>query len=109
MRILKHNQKYTIMDKSTVEKVAHLSRIAIDVENTEQYQIDLSNIFGFIDQIDQALSGESLEDIQPLNHPLEIQQRLREDVITESNDRDNLMQNAPQQEDGLFLVPTVIE
>jgi len=48
-------------------------------------------------------------DIKPLAHPLEATQRLRPDTVTETNDRENFQQVAPQTENGLYLVPKVIE
>ncbi len=48
-------------------------------------------------------------DIKPLAHPLEATQRLRPDTVTETNDRENFQQVAPQTENGLYLVPKVLE
>jgi aspartyl-tRNA(Asn)/glutamyl-tRNA(Gln) amidotransferase subunit C len=93
------------MDATTVKKVAHLARIEINEDNINQYQDDLSNIFSMIDRL-EALE---IHDIEPLNHPLEMTQRLRQDTVTENDQREQLMQNAPEKADGMFLVPTVIE
>lgn len=99
------------MDKETVIQVAHLARIDIDEAKINDYQQDLSSIFNMIDQLDSALakSGVDIDDVQPLNHPLELIQRLRADAVTAQNNRSELMKNAPEQKDNLFIVPTVID
>lgn len=99
------------MDTTTVKNVAHLARIAIDDDNISDYQQDLSAIFTMIDQLDTALakSDVHIDDLQPLNHPLELIQRLRDDVVTAQDHRSELMKNAPEQKDNLFIVPTVID
>lgn len=88
-----------------VQKIAFLSRLSIKEENTEQYSQDLSGILDFVEQMDAA----NVEDIEPMAHPQDALQRLREDAVTETNQRDKLMANAPLQQAGLFLVPKVID
>jgi len=66
---------------------------------------DLSSIFGLVEQMNAAAT----DDIEPMAHPQDTMQRLREDVVTETNQRDKLLSNAPLQEDGLFLVPKVLD
>ncbi len=65
----------------------------------------LSRIVDFVDQLSQAdTSG-----VVPMAHPLDQAQRLRPDAVTETNDRDNVQQNAAEVADGMYLVPKVIE
>jgi len=66
---------------------------------------NLSSIFGLVEQMNAAAT----DDIEPMAHPQDTMQRLREDVVTETNQRDKLLSNAPLQEDGLFLVPKVLD
>jgi aspartyl-tRNA(Asn)/glutamyl-tRNA(Gln) amidotransferase subunit C len=65
----------------------------------------LSAILAFVEQ----LNAVDTSGVTPLAHPLEATQRLRPDVVSEPNDRDNFQSVAPQTEDGLYLVPQVIE
>ena len=101
----------TLTDQDVV-RMARLARIA--VADTQQADVlnDLNRIFNLIAKL-QAVDTSGVE---PLAHPLsvieEIELRLREDVVTETASeagREQLMANAPATQDGLFLVPKVIE
>lgn len=93
------------LDASDVEKIAHLARLGIDAGDVPGYTRNLSDILAFVEQLDAV----DTQDIKPLAHPLEATQRLRPDAVTETNERENFQQVAPQTEDGLYLVPKVIE
>lgn len=88
-----------------VEKVAHLARIALTHETLVATTERLANVLAMVDQL-QAVDTSGIE---PLAHPLDTTQRLRPDVVTETDQRDRLLQNAAATQDGLFLVPKVIE
>ena len=88
-----------------VLKIAHLARLGIQQDQVEAYASDLSNIMNLVEQMNQV----DTSDIEPMAHPLDQSQRLRPDVVTEVNQREALQQNAPDIEDGLFLVPRVID
>lgn len=88
-----------------VKQIAYLARLSIQEENIEQYSQDLSSIFGLVEQMNAA----DVDDIEPMAHPQDAMQRLRDDVVTETNQREKLMANAPLQEAGLFLVPKVLD
>lgn len=88
-----------------VIKIAHLARVAIAEENTESYARDLSNIMDLVEQM-QTVDTSGVE---PMAHPLDQVQRLRADVVLESNKRETFQAIAPEVEDGLFLVPQVID
>jgi aspartyl-tRNA(Asn)/glutamyl-tRNA(Gln) amidotransferase subunit C len=91
--------------RADVEKVAHLARIAVTEANIAATTERLANVLAMVDQL-QAVNTTS---IAPLAHPFDAVQRLRRDIVTETNQRDLLLQNAPVTQDGLFLVPKVIE
>ncbi len=93
------------LHKSDVEKIAHLARLSINEDDIPSYATNLSNILTLVDQLNTA----DTSDISPMAHPLDAAQRLREDEVTETNQRDHLLENAPKTADGLFLVPKVIE
>ena len=93
------------LEKQDVEKIAHLARLAIDEDAIPGYAEDLSGILGLVDQ----MNAVDTDGVEPLAHPHEAIQRLREDVVTEENQREQLQANAPQTDAGLFLVPKVIE
>lgn len=93
------------LDKADVEKIAHLARLAIDDNDIPEYARDLSNIFDLVEQMNTA----DTTDISPMAHPLDAVQRLRPDVVKESNQREQFQSIAPKTEAGVYLVPQVIE
>jgi len=88
-----------------VEKIARLARLAMDENEVEAARLQLSGIFGLIAEM-QAVDTDGVE---PMSHSQDLAQRLREDVITDSNQRELFQTIAPQVEAGLYLVPQVIE
>jgi aspartyl-tRNA(Asn)/glutamyl-tRNA(Gln) amidotransferase subunit C len=88
-----------------VEKVASLARLAMTNQELQAAQAQLSNIFGLIAEM-QAIDTKG---IAPMSHAQDLAQRLREDKVTESNQREAFQAIAPQVEQGLYLVPQVIE
>ena len=93
------------LDKTEIEKIAHLARLHIDESDAEEVATRITDILVLIDQM-QSVDTEAVE---PLAHPLDLVQRLRADEITEDNQRDRLQKLAPASEDGLYLVPKVLE
>jgi aspartyl-tRNA(Asn)/glutamyl-tRNA(Gln) amidotransferase subunit C len=94
------------LTRRDVENIARLARLRIAEEEMPAYVGSLSRIIGFVEQLGAADTAE----VAPLAHPLEDQvQRLRADVVTETDRRDHYQRNAPQVEAGLYLVPKVIE
>ncbi|WP_372750239.1 Asp-tRNA(Asn)/Glu-tRNA(Gln) amidotransferase subunit GatC [Litorivivens sp.] len=90
---------------SDIEKIAHLARIRIAPDQVGEVASRLSDILGMVDQM-QAVDTSN---IAPMANPHDATQRLRPDAVTEEDQRDTFMALAPQSEDGLFLVPRVIE
>ena len=93
------------LDAADVEKIAYLARLGINPEDVPEYSRNLSDILAFVEQ----LSAVDTTGVEPLAHPLEATQRLRPDVVSESDERENFQSVAPATEAGLFLVPQVIE
>ena len=93
------------MDATEVKKIAHLARIEINDNEIDHYANDLTNILHLIDQ----MNAVDTTNIEPLAHPLEIKQRLRNDEVTEVDQREHFQHCAPATEAGLYLVPKVIE
>ena len=88
-----------------INKIAHLARLHIEDDKIEKISQDITNILSLVDQLQSA----DTSDIEPMAHPMDAIQILRPDVVTETNKREKLQANAPATEDGLFLVPKVIE
>lgn len=93
------------LQKSDVEKIAHLARLAISEQDIPEYTRNLSKILDFVEQMNSVDTSH----VEPMAHPLEASQRLRPDEVLEVNQRDCFQANAPLVDCGLFLVPKVIE
>ncbi|UTW14016.1 Asp-tRNA(Asn)/Glu-tRNA(Gln) amidotransferase subunit GatC [Marinobacterium rhizophilum] len=93
------------LERSDVEKIAHLARLQIREEEVPGYTQTLSDILALVDQ----LQATDTTDVEPMAHPLDAVQRLRADIVSEDNLREQLQSVAPAVENGLFLVPRVIE
>ena len=93
------------LERSEVEKIAHLARLDLKDDDLPRTTETLNNILGLIDRM-QAVDTSGVE---PLAHPLETTQRLRRDEVTETNQREAYQAIAPAVENGLYLVPRVIE
>ena len=88
-----------------VKHVAHLARIEVTEAESQEYRSQLSTIFELIEQM-QAVETTG---IAPMAHALDMTARLREDHVTEINQREAFQAIAPQVAAGLYLVPKVIE
>jgi aspartyl-tRNA(Asn)/glutamyl-tRNA(Gln) amidotransferase subunit C len=93
------------LDRSDVEKIAHLARLAVAPQDSDRYAQDLSNILDLVAQMDAVDTAG----VAPMAHPLHQSQRLRPDLATEPDQRALFQAIAPQAQAGLYLVPKVIE
>jgi aspartyl-tRNA(Asn)/glutamyl-tRNA(Gln) amidotransferase subunit C len=93
------------LDTKQVQKIALLARLSITTEEAERYADSLSRILGLIEQ----MNAVNTEGVAPMAHPHEAPLRLREDQVTEPNEREKFQAIAPAVEAGLYLVPKVIE
>ena len=93
------------LERADVQKIAHLARLAVSDAEADALVKDLSNILDLVAQMDAVDTA----DVAPMAHPMDMAQRLRPDAVTESNQRDEFQAHAPAVENGLFLVPKVIE
>ena len=93
------------IERQEIEKLATLSRIAISEDTITEVSQRLSSVLELVDQL-QAVNTDGVE---AMSHPMKATQRLREDEVSEINQREAFQAIAPETEDGLFLVPKVIE
>lgn len=93
------------LDKADIEKISQLARLQVTEAEAAEVAQRITSILDLIDQM-QAVDTDQTE---PMAHPLDMVQRLRPDRVTEQDRRDELQKLAPAIEDGLFLVPRVIE
>ena len=92
-----------------VGRIAHLARLELQAEEQEAMRLQLNEFFSIVER----MSAVDTSGVEPLYTPLsavrDVQLRLRDDVVTEVNQRELNQRSAPAVEDGLFLVPKVIE
>ncbi len=93
------------LSQQDILHIARLARIRMSESEAETARGQLNSIFGLIEQM-QAVDTKGVE---PMSHALDVAQRLREDMVTESDLRDKFQAIAPAVENGLYLVPKVIE
>lgn len=88
-----------------IEKIAKLARIGIQQDEIAPLNERLNSILHLIDELQNA----DTTGIEPMANPHDATQRLRSDEVTETNHRENFQAIAPKTEQGLYLVPKVIE
>jgi aspartyl-tRNA(Asn)/glutamyl-tRNA(Gln) amidotransferase subunit C len=93
------------LDRSDVEKIAHLARLAVSRHELDSVAGDLSNILDLVEQ----MNAVDTTGVTPMAHPLHMDQRMREDEVTEADQHLRFQAIAPAVEAGLYLVPKVIE
>ena len=93
------------ISRDKIEQVAWLARIQLEDSEKEALEGKLSDILGMVDQLQAA----DTDGITPMAHPLDATQRLRPDDVTETNKRERFQAVAPETQDGLYLVPRVVE
>jgi aspartyl-tRNA(Asn)/glutamyl-tRNA(Gln) amidotransferase subunit C len=93
------------LNNDEVKKIAHLARLNLSQQDVETFTSQLSNIL----QLIAEMSQQDTTNIEPMAHPLELGQRLREDKVTEVDEHKKFQKIAPQVDAGLYLVPKVID
>ncbi|RCX16588.1 aspartyl/glutamyl-tRNA(Asn/Gln) amidotransferase subunit C [Anaerobacterium chartisolvens] len=91
--------------KETIEHVANLARLNLSEQEKEKLTLEMASIISYVDKLNEL----DTEGIQPTSHVLPVQNVFREDICSQSFDRDTILSNAPSSEDGCFKVPKVVE
>ena len=93
------------LNSQTVSAIAHLARLSLNDTQSAEYAQSLNKILGMM----ESLKEINTDGVEPLKSPFDNPQPLREDVVCESNHREQYQAVAPAVEAGLYLVPRVIE
>ncbi len=93
------------LNSADIKRIAHLARIEVNDAEADATLKKLTGILSLIEQM-QAVDTTGIE---PMSHSQDVTQRLRDDVVTETNQRELYQSIAPAVEEGLYLVPKVIE
>lgn len=93
------------MDRADIAQLAQLARIDISAATVDEVASSITDVLALVDQL-QAVDTSG---VAPMAHPLDAVQRLRTDIVNEPNQREAFQALAPAAEQGLYLVPKVIE
>jgi aspartyl-tRNA(Asn)/glutamyl-tRNA(Gln) amidotransferase subunit C len=93
------------IDKQTVLKVANLARIEVSEAEAEKLAPELSKIIGFVEQLAEV----NTDAVEPLANVVDIDLRMREDVVSDGDCQADVLANAPEALQGFFVVPKVVE
>lgn len=85
----------------TIEYVGILAKLSLSDEEKEQAKKDMTNMLNYIDTLNEL----DTDGVEPMSHVFPVNNVFREDVVTNGNDRDNIVANAPEEKDGSFMVP----
>lgn len=92
-----------MITKDDVKHVAKLARLELTEEETEKYSEQLGNILKYVEQMNEV----DTTDIEPMPHAVPITNVMREDEVKYEQTKEELMKNAPYEEDGFFRVPKI--
>jgi aspartyl-tRNA(Asn)/glutamyl-tRNA(Gln) amidotransferase subunit C len=93
------------VDAATVRHIARLARIAVSDAEVEALAPELSNILGWVEQLQEV----DVEGVEPMTAVIPNRLRLRDDEVTDGDKQDDVLANAPAADHGFFAVPKVIE
>jgi len=93
------------LDQETVRRIAALARIKVPQENLAPLAGELNNIIGWIEQ----LSEVDTDGVDPMTSVVETVAPLRDDIVTDADQVEQVLQNAPQAEEAFYTVPKVVE
>jgi aspartyl-tRNA(Asn)/glutamyl-tRNA(Gln) amidotransferase subunit C len=93
------------VDASTVRRIAHLARIAVNDDEIEHLKGELNAILAFVQQLDDV----DVAGVEPMTSVTPMEMKKRADVVTDGGDPEAILKNAPAREGDYFVVPKVVE
>ncbi len=94
-----------IISDETIEYVGILAKLELSDDEKEQAKKDMGSMLDYIDKLGELDTG----DVEPMSHVFPVKNVFREDVVTNSDTREDLLRNAPGEKDGMFMVPRTFE
>lgn len=94
-----------IITDETIEYVGILAKLELSDEEKEQAKKDMGSMLDYIDKLGELDTAE----VEPMSHVFPVNNVFREDVVTNADDRENILKNAPEEKDGMFVVPRTFE
>jgi aspartyl-tRNA(Asn)/glutamyl-tRNA(Gln) amidotransferase subunit C len=93
------------VDAADVRRIAHLARISLDESRVEPMRAEINGILQWIEQLQEV----NVENVEPMTSVTPVRLKMRKDEVTDGGYPERVLANAPQTEDGFFVVPKVVE
>jgi len=90
-----------VINDETIEYVGILAKLELSAEEKERAKADMGRMLDYIDKLGEL----DTTDVEPMSHVFPVENVFREDVVTNGDEREQLLSNAPQEKDGMFVVP----
>lgn len=94
-----------VINDETIEYVGILAKLELSAEEKERAKADMGRMLDYIDKLGEL----DTTDVEPMSHVFPVENVFREDVVTNGDERERLLSNAPQEKDGMFVVPRTFE
>lgn len=94
-----------IISDETIEYVGILAKLDLSEEEREQAKKDMGRMLDYIDKLNEL----DTEGVEPMSHIFPVNNVFRSDEVTNSDDRENMLLNAPQKKEGTFMVPKTFD
>ena len=90
-----------VISDETIEYVGILAKLELSDEEKEKAKEDMGKMLDYIDKLNEL----DTSNVEPMSHVFPVNNVFREDVVTNGDDRENILKNAPEEKDGAFVVP----
>lgn len=94
-----------VISDETIDYVGILAKLELSAEEKEQAKTDMASMLDYIDKLNEL----DTEGIEPMSHVFPVNNVFREDVVTNGDDRENILRNAPEEKDGMFNAPRTFD
>lgn len=94
-----------IISDETIEYVGILAKLELSDKEKEQAKKDMGSMLDYIDKLNEL----DTKGVEPMSHVFPVHNVFREDIVTNNDDRDNILENAPEEKDGSFMVPKTVD
>lgn len=94
-----------IISDETIEYVGILAKLELSDKEKEQAKKDMGSMLDYIDKLNEL----DTTGVEPMSHVFPVHNVFREDIVTNNDDRDNILKNAPEGKDGSFMVPKTVD
>ena len=94
-----------VISDETIEYVGILAKLELSDEEKEKAKEDMGKMLDYIDKLNEL----DTSNVEPMSHVFPVNNVFREDVVTNGDDRENILKNTPEEKDGAFVVPKTFD